>query len=175
MKENALAVTAIQAVPEILKSLGGACEKFAEPICNAIQVYGCRNQLAIVESVKCSVPEFVKFSEQFLEKYTEFITIAEQSSSRNYELVVSAVMDSEMSIEEKVTYVMEIENDRAVQSSKRWEPWVKTIALIGVTTIFSIALCKGFPEIGKTIRTVVEERGKTKRSFRANYFKYKKR
>lgn len=174
MKASTLAKVAVHAVPEIVKNLGPSGESFAGPICDAIKTYGCRNQIAIVEAVKAAVPEFCKYSDTFLQLFSEVVTVAERSSSKDYELIVEAVLDSQMGIEQKVEYVVFIERERAENRNSMVKGILGSagkMILMGGGCLIANTMTK---ELGSVLKTYIKEQGKTSRSLAANLLKNRK-
>lgn len=177
-KESVLTKMAVKAVPAIVREVGMSMEKCVPPICEAIKIYGCRDQIAVAEAVKNAVPEFAEYNRDFLKLFSEFIAIAEQTSSKNYELIVSAVINSDMPTEKKVQYVRQIENERAENRSRVMSA-VSSAATGGAKAVGWVIFMLTAPalakETGKTVRCFIREKGKTSRSIRANHYKNKYR
>lgn len=66
-----------KAVPQILESFGSEFLEAAEPICNAIAMYGCRNQIMIRDLAVAAVPKFQEISDSFFKEYFKNIEAME--------------------------------------------------------------------------------------------------
>ncbi|MCC8014020.1 MAG: hypothetical protein LIO87_02400 [Eubacterium sp.] len=72
-------------------------------ICEAMAVYGCRDQIKITKIVSEAHPSFVKIADEFFSIHKEVMQISERIDSKNYEVILTAIFaDKEAGLEEKV-------------------------------------------------------------------------
>ena len=101
---------ATPSILEILSStVGPAVKELAPPICKALTIYGCRNQIAITNAVSALNPLFKEISSRYFELLKETIDISFEIDSKNYEAILSAILqDENASIEAKIELAKEI-------------------------------------------------------------------
>lgn len=162
-----LAKVAIETTPDILKEMGLACEKFEKPICDVLKITGCKDQIAFVQGITKTIPEFLKYTDQFWKILSDTLSVYTVSSSKNYEAIVKAVVDSDTSIDEKVQHVMEIEDSRTNNIKMILLESGKIIICVGSV----IAASFFFREGSSVITTLIKEGGKVLRSPAGNIFK----
>lgn len=101
------------ATPSILEVLsatvGPAVKELATPICKALTIYGCRNQIAIINTVSALNPLFKEISDRYFELLKETVDISIEIDSKNYEMILSAILqDENASLETKTKLANEI-------------------------------------------------------------------
>lgn len=90
-------------------AVGPAVKELAPPICKALTIYGCRNQIAITNAVSALNPLFKEISSRYFELLKETIDISFKIDSKNYEAILSAILqDENASIEAKIELAEEI-------------------------------------------------------------------
>lgn len=93
----------------ISQSIGCAAQELAEPLCKAITVYGCRNQIAIAKTVTEINPLFREISDQYFKLMSEAVNISMEIDSKNYDAILSAILnDPDADIETKTALAKEI-------------------------------------------------------------------
>ena len=138
--EKAEAKLAAKAAGPILtqlsKTAGSGIAELANPVSKALMTYGCRNQIAVVNTVQALAP----VSEKFFSMLNETIKISQDTNYKKFDLIVSLIsQDENASIETKIQLV----NDYLQQEHSRKIDTLKTVrgGTVAVGGIAAAGLC----------------------------------
>lgn len=136
---------ATPAILEIISAtVGPAVKELATPICKAMTIYGCRNQIAITRAVAEINPLFNKIADRYFELVNETVRISLDIDSKNYDIILDAIMkDEAASIETKTELAKDMiatiksQNRETMKTviSTAGKAAVKSVALVCVTSI----------------------------------------
>ena len=139
MKEKDLAVLASSHVLEKIGEITGVIVKdMIGPVSQALALYGCRKQIAVVEALRVTAPAFETISKQFFEILYQTIEISQKTKQQNFDIILNAIFsDENASIEAKVDLV----NKLLAQDGKNNQKIAMTVTTgtVGIVAVAGVA------------------------------------
>ena len=117
-----------------------------QPILKAITTYGCKNQIAIIQSVSELCPLFSQISDRYFNVLNDAIQISERIDTKNFEIILGAIFaDETADIDKKVELAQKIIKDVKIQNRENVLMYLKTGAkcVTGVTMIAGVVVIGG--------------------------------
>ena len=135
--------------PDILEvissSVGIAGKEMVQPILKAITTYGCKNQIAIIQSVSELCPLFSQISDRYFNVLNDAIQISERIDTKNFEIILGAIFaDETADIDKKVELAQRITKDVKIQNRENVRMYLKT----GVKCVTGVTMIAGVVVIG---------------------------
>lgn len=119
-------------VPEILKDVAPTVLQAAEPICEAITQYGCRNQKAICNVVQNVVPEFSNVSKQFFDYVFKILELTEGAINQACEKELTEILENEqLDIHKKIEQGTEL-IEKMQENKREDQKFIKDMQILKV-------------------------------------------
>ena len=160
-----------KAVPVVLKGLGVSAKEIKEiapALCNALTLYGCRNQEAVVSALKITAPHFAEISDKFLSRMDSIISKGIDVEPQYYDrLIEMAMSDPNLAGEDKITSVAD---ETRKERNNRTNNAIKLYIAISVPVILILSIVC-FVLISPKVFRYKDNKGK--RDYKAQKLKYR--